>query len=46
MRGINDPVAGAELDAVEAVEAAADELQLDAPQGLKVLRVQPAAPAC
>ncbi len=37
MRGINDPVAGAELDAVEAVEAAADELKLDAPQGLKVL---------
>src|SRR6188768_520756 len=37
VRGINDPVAGAELDAVEAVEAAADELKLDAPQGLKVL---------
>ena len=37
MRGINDPVAGAELDAVEAVEAAADELELDAPKGLKVL---------
>ena len=31
------PRAGAELDAVEAVEAAADELALDAPQGLKVL---------
>ena len=37
VRGINDTVPGAELDAVEAVEAAADALALDAPRGLKVL---------
>jgi hypothetical protein len=38
VRGINDAVPGAELDAAQAVAAAAEALKLDAPSGLKVVR--------
>ena len=38
VRGINDPVAGAELSADQAIAAAADGLKLDDPAGLKVVR--------
>src|SRR5690349_19774008 len=38
VRGINDPVAGAELDAQQAIAAAADALKLDDPAGLRVVK--------